>query len=52
MVTVAKVQGDMLCPVMEEAIIITGTILKVAVVEEVVKDKDQIHGFHLINGTK
>ena len=47
MVTVAKMQGDVLCPVMEEAIIITGTLLKVAVVEEVVKDKDQIHVKHM-----
>ena len=54
MVTVAKEEGDVLLigPVVEEAIIIIGTILKVVVVEEVVKDKGQTHGSHLINETK
>ena len=53
MVTVAKEEGDVLLIglVVEGAIIIKGTILKVVMEEEVVKDKGQIHGSHLINGT-
>ena len=54
MVTVAKEEGDVLLigPVDEEAIIMVGTIINEVVVEEVVISKDQIHGSHLINGTK
>ena len=54
MVTVAKEEGDVLLigPVEEEAIIMVGIIVNKVVVEEVVISKDQIHGSHLINGTK
>ena len=54
MVTVTKEEGDVLLidPVEKGAIIMVGTIVNEVVVEEVVINKDQIHGSHLINGTK
>ena len=39
-------------PVEVEASIMVGTIVNKVVVEKVVISKDQIHGSHLINGTK
>ena len=54
MVTVAKEEEDVLLigPVEEGAIIIAGTTHKVVVVKEATISKGQVHGSHMIKGTK